>query len=333
MNKLDKKDYRILFELDRNSRQSINELAKGTALSRDIVAYRMKQLEKAEIIEKYITIIDFTKFGFQIVRLYLKLQNTTPEIEQKMISFFMELNNSLTIYQIDGYYNIAVGLLVRDFFEYKTTEELFLQKFRSYIIEKQVSIFLDYIHYSRNYLVEKKHHDYTAISTGSFKPFQYDEKDLELLNYIKENARMTLLELADKLRMTATGVKYKLKNLEKNKVIVAYKILLNAKALANAYYKVDLQLEDLSIISGLNHYLLHHPNIIYQEKTIGGSDFEFDIEIDSKENFYRLLEEIKSLFPQKIRTIQYYQALKIYKYSYFPEEFLNQKTKKLPPKY
>ena len=85
MYKLDKKDYKILFELDRNSRQSINDLAKRTALSRDIISYRIKQLEKGGIIQKYITIIDFTKFGLQAIRLYLKLQNITPEIEQRIV--------------------------------------------------------------------------------------------------------------------------------------------------------------------------------------------------------------------------------------------------------
>jgi len=319
MYELDKKDYKILFELDRNSRQSINELAKRTALSRDIISYRIKQLEKQDIIQKYITIIDFTKFGLQAIRLYLKLQNTTPEIEQQMIEFFIEQKDTLTVYKTDGAYDLAIGFLVKDLHQYKKTEELFFKKYRSHVAEKNISIFLDYIHYPRNYLVEKKQRDYTSLSTGSFKSFSYDQKDIQLLHLIKENARVTLLELAQKLKMTATGVKYKLKNLEKNKVIVAYKLLLNAKAIGYDYYKVDIELEDLSILSSLNQYVLQHPNILYRDITIGGSDFEFDMECQTQEQFYQIIEELKALFPQKIRKIHYYKALKIYKYSYFPE--------------
>ncbi len=320
MMKLDKKDHHLLFELDRNSRQSINDLAKKTKFSRDVVAYRMKRLEEEGLIKKYIAIIDFSKFLHYIIRLYLKLQNTTPEIEEQMIQFFVQHKNTLTVYKIDGEHDLAVGFLVEDLQTYQQSWEEFLKKFRPYITSKKVSTFLDYIHYHRNYLVEKKLHDYTSLSTGSFVPFNYDQKDIQLLKAIKENARISLLELAQKLKMTPTGVKYKLKNLEKNKVIVAYKLLLDTAKLGYEYYKVDLELEDIGIIPALKEYITRHPNVIYRDIAVGGSDFEFDCELKSQVDFYTLMDEIKSLFPQKIRHYFYFKALKIYKYSYFPEE-------------
>lgn len=318
MEKLDKKDFQILFELDRNSRISINELAKKTRLSRDVISYRIKQLEKREIIKSYITIIDFTKFGYQIIRLYLKLQKTTPEIETQIANFFLSQKNILTVYKVDGYYDFSVGLIIKDFQDYQETYERFLKRFRTHTLESHFSIFLDYIHFHRNYLVDKTQHDYTRISTGSFKPFKYDKKDLQLLNLIKENSRMTLLELAERLKMTATGVKYKLKNLEKEKVIVAYKLLLDNQKLGYSYFKVDLHLEDINIIPQLYEFVTNHPNIVYRDIAVGGSDFEFDCEISNKEEFYRLMNKIKSLVPKKIRSYHYIQVPKIYKYSYFP---------------
>ena len=322
MYKLDKKDCCLLFELDKDSRQSIHDLARKTKLSRDVVAYRMKRLEEEGLILKYITIIDFSKFSYTILRLYLRLQNTTLEIEEQIAQFFVRQKNTLTVYKIDGEYDLAVGFLVKDFHSYQAAYEEFLNKYRPYVSAKNVSIFLDYIHYRRNYLVEKKRHDYTAISTGSFIPYQYDKKDLQLLNCIKEKARITLLELAQKLRMTATGVKYKLKNLEKQQVIVAYKLLLDFSKLGYQYYKVDLELEDLSILPSLNQFIIQHPNVVYRDITVGGSDFEFDCELKSQNDFYALMDEIKALFPQKIRHYFYYKALKIYKYAYFPEDLV-----------
>lgn len=319
MYKLDQKDRQIIFELDRNSRLPINQLAKKTKLSRDVVAYRMKQLEKEQVIQKYITIIDFSKFRYNMIRLYLKLQNTTPEIETQIVEFFVRQKNTLTVYKIDGEYDLAIGFLVNDIHSYQQTYEQFLTKFRTYISRKNFSLFLDYIHYPRNYLVDKKNQDVTNISTGSFVPYQYDPKDIELLDIIKENSRITLLELAKKMKMTASGVKYKLRNLEKNKVIVAYKLLLDTAKLGYQYFKVDLELEDINIIPSLKQFILQHPNIIYRNITVGGSDFEFDCELRSQEDFYKLIDEIKSLFPQKIRNYFYYKAIKIYKYSYFPE--------------
>jgi len=319
MYKLDKKDSHLLFELDRNSRQSIHELAKRTHLSRDVVSYRMKQLEKKEVIKGYITLIDFTKLGYQGIRVYLKLQNTTREIEEKIIQEFLKEKNIITAYRTDGRYDLAIGFLVKDLREYQRTYEAILQKYRRYIIERHFSVFLDFIQYTRNYLVEKKLRDYTVCSTGSFKAYDYDAKDLELLREIAVDSRITLLELARRLGMTPAGVKYKLRLLEKQKVIVAYKSIIDYHQLGYEYYKVDMEVEDLAIIEGLNQYIIHHPNILYRDVTVGGSDFEFDCEFRSQDDFYKMINEMKLLFPGKIRSYYYYKGLKIYKYAYFPE--------------
>jgi len=319
MSKLDKKDYQILFELDKNSRCSIKELAKKSRLSRDIVAYRMKQLELKGIIQKYITIIDFSKLGYQITRLYLKLQNTTPEIEQQIINYFVELKNTLTVYKIDGKYDLAIGFLVKNNQEYHQIETQFQIKFKKYLADKNISLFLDCVHFHRNYLTNKKQRDDCSLSTGSFQPFRYDQKDLELLNLIKEDSRISLLELAKKMKMTPMGVKYKLKNLEKNKVVVAYKLWLNTSVLGYHYYKIDLDLEDLKVLPQLKQFIIQNPNVIYLDITIGGSDLEFDCELKNQTELYQLIDQLKQLAPNKIRNYSYYQAIKIYKYAYFPE--------------
>src|SRR3989344_8745178 len=134
---LDKKDLRILFELDGTSRQSIHDLAKKTKVSRDVVAYRMKQLKKEEIIQKYITIIDFSKLGYQILRTYIKLKNTSPEIEQKIIDFFLRQRSLFTIYKIDGKYDLAVGFLVQDFRSYSLLWDEFLRQFKTYVLTSE----------------------------------------------------------------------------------------------------------------------------------------------------------------------------------------------------
>ncbi|MBT3814554.1 Lrp/AsnC family transcriptional regulator [Candidatus Woesearchaeota archaeon] len=320
--KLDKKDLQILFELDQNSRQSINSIAKKTKLSRDVVNYRIKQLEKNKIISGYFALIDFNKLGYQAIRLYLELKNTTTELDEEIVAYFLKEKDVFTIYRTDGKFDLALGFLVKDLNVYQKVYENFLKKYRHYVINSGFSILTKYHHYNRNYLVEKKKYSDSVLSTGSVQEYSVDEKDLQLLQEISENARITLLELAKKLKMTATGVKYKLRNLEKNKVIVAYKLLIDQKKLGYEYYKVDLELEDINIIPSLNQFIIQHPNVIYQDIAVGGSDFEFDCELKSQEDFYKLINEIKSLFPGKIRSYFYYKALKIYKYSYFPESLL-----------
>lgn len=62
--KLDLRDKKLLYELDLNSRQSFNELARKLKVSKSAVIYRIRNLEKASIIKCYNTIMDTGKLGY-----------------------------------------------------------------------------------------------------------------------------------------------------------------------------------------------------------------------------------------------------------------------------
>src|SRR3989338_473395 len=86
MLKLDTKDKKILYELSKNARLSYAELGKKTALHKDTVAYRMKQLETQNIISGYTLVFNFGKLDVQIHKLYIKFGN----IDQKKIEQIAE---------------------------------------------------------------------------------------------------------------------------------------------------------------------------------------------------------------------------------------------------
>ena len=57
--KLDVKDKKILVLLSKNSRMPISEMAKKVQLSRDTVAYRIKRMQKLNVILQFFPAIDF----------------------------------------------------------------------------------------------------------------------------------------------------------------------------------------------------------------------------------------------------------------------------------
>ena len=59
--KLAIKDLKILAGLENNSRVSYNKIAKKVGLSKEVVLYRIRNLEKFGIIRKYITSIEYVK--------------------------------------------------------------------------------------------------------------------------------------------------------------------------------------------------------------------------------------------------------------------------------
>lgn len=310
--KLDKTDLRILSELDKNARITYSQLAKKAKISRDVVQYRVRQLEKQGIIGGYYTLIDQGRLGYLLIRMYITFQNTTPSIEKEMIKYLVDLKQSLTVYETEGQCDIATGIYVKTHEEFNSILQKYMDKFKKYIEKVQLSVMTDLVHYFKNYLSEGK--DMRSFHIGVGEPMQI--ADLKLLDMISANARMPLIKIAEKLGLTTNAVKYKLRKLEKDKVILCYRAKINHEKIGYEYYKVDFELEDSTIKPSLVEFCRSHPNITYEDRAFGGNDFEFDVEMKSYEEFAAIINELKEMFPEKIRHWKYYKAKKVHKLKY-----------------
>jgi Lrp/AsnC family leucine-responsive transcriptional regulator len=311
--KLDKVDYHLLTALDRNARMSIKHLAKEANVSRDVAAYRIKRLEEERIIDGYYAIIDYARFGMFLYRYYFRLQNTTPAIEQEIVAYLTSLPNGMTVYETDGEWQIALGLLVESQEEYHEIITAFKNKYRQYIERENVSVMNRFFHYQKNYLATEPND--RTILTGINRANLTPDNDFLLL--LSVNARMSLVEMAQKLKRSPNTVKYQLKRLEQEGIIKAYRAKINHEALDYSYYKVDLTLNDTTIIPQLREYCHQHPNILFEDETIGGSDFEFDLEVENYDRFIAIINELKTIHPGKIRNWTYYQAKRIHHWRYW----------------
>ena len=67
LNQLDRK---ILYELDKNSRELSSKIAKKLNTSRQTIEYRIKNLSKRGIIESFNTAINTYKIGYKLYKFY-----------------------------------------------------------------------------------------------------------------------------------------------------------------------------------------------------------------------------------------------------------------------
>ncbi len=162
-------------------------------------------------------------------------------------------------------------------------------------------------------------HDKTkAEIVGGKELAKYDHKDEEILSLLANNARLNLLEIAQTVDLTPMAVKYRIKNLEKKKVIQGYRPLIDFTKFGYEYYKVDLFLENLNKLNQIEAFCHSHPNIVYIDRSIGGSDLEFDLEVKNLTHFVSIMEEIKEKFKGAIRHFEFFSVIKIHKTLYFP---------------
>jgi len=313
--KLDLKDKKILHELDKNARISFSEIAKRIRLSKNSVINRIKELEKEEIILGYNTLININSLGYTTYDIYLKFKNTNYEKEKEIINKAIQNKGIWLVAKVEGNINLSLLISTKTPEEFDIVWNRFYEEIKPYVELNRIAILLEYHHFQRKYLLDKQIDKTTIIARRENK--EIDGTDEKILRILSANARTSLLEIAKKLKLTTKTVAARIKRLEKDEIILGYRINLNFRKIGYTYYKMMIDLNNLSIKQRLYNHIRADKNVVYYDKFIGGKDFEFDLEMESFEKFLQFIDDLKKRFGSSISNYEYLNPTMIYKSQYF----------------
>jgi len=317
---LDLKNRKILYELDINSRQSYHEIAKKVGLSKDSILYRVKKLQEVGIIKQFHTILDVGKLGYISFRLYLKFQNTDPEKENEIIEFFKKQKIVTWVVSIDGEYDLGMWVLVKSIKEMNQLWKIFLIKYVNFVEKRWLTIFTKVSSFPRAYIIEKKqnHDEYVFITEP--EEVKLDNTDLEILKLLAPDSRISVLDISTKLKITPKTVTSRIKQLEKNKIIIGYRTMFDLEKLGYQYFKVHFNLKNVTDEKEKQFrvFTKQHPNIIYDNEVMGGDDIEIEVQVNSLTELRIIIDYMKVLFSEIIKNYKYMLFYKEHKFLFFP---------------
>lgn len=312
-------DLKIMAELDQDARQSYSQLGRKLRVAKETVKYRIEKLVEKGVIDGFYIVVDFSKIGFTIYRVYISLQNTSPVIEAKLDDYLSKSDSVNIFYRVNGPYDIALGVWAKDIWQLEDFWEGLRKHFGQYFLDCHFSLMTDYKEFSRGYLLPGKKQDKMVFNTvGQCKPEKLDGTDFRLLSALSNNSRMPVIEIAKVLDLSVATVRHRMKNLVAKKVIIAFRTAFNLSALGREYYKVDLWFTKFDKADEITAFILSNPNVIYTEKTLISGDVEFDVEVENFGKFTELMNSFKAKFPEHIRNYSYYSLVKNCKTSYVP---------------
>ena len=243
MVKIDLKDRKILYELDLNCRQLNTQIGKKVGLKRDVVAYRIKRMQEDGIIKNFWTAINTFKLGYNVFRIYINFQYVSTDIKNKIIQHFINYNKTWAVVSIQGEIDLSVVIWVKDIYEFYQFWEKTLDLYEDYFAEAIVSVYIKAVSYKKSILLpnefkesERKMYDTTCGGAS----VEIDEIDYKLLNELAMNARIPLIELAEKLGCSSQNVNYRVKNLIKRDIIKAFRVNIDLSKLGLQIFKVNI---------------------------------------------------------------------------------------------
>ena len=320
---LDLKDWKILLELDLDSRQSLQSIGKKVGLSKEVVNYRIKKLLEEGIITNFFTRIDSSKIGVLAFRTFLRLYNLTPDKERDLIDYILANEKVGWCVSVDGNWDLNFIYWADSIADFSDFLRIFLSKYGGYIESKWISVFDRYVQFPKLFLLkDRKFDNVPEFPCGRSEKIEFDKKDIKILSILASNSRAPTVEIAKRAGISARAISERIKRLKKLGVIQGFGISLDLAKIGFDYFKLHLNFKwfDKKRFEDLRAFCKYNPYIIYTNELIGGADLELDINISGKENYRRLLDEIRYKFSDLVRNFESLQYIGEFKTNLFPRK-------------
>jgi len=302
MKELDKKDMKLLLELDVNARATLTNLGKKLRLSKQSVDYRIKKLEKLGLIKGYYSTINFSKLGFVAYRLALKFRNFGIEEEKKLFNYCKSIKKIGWLFSINGRWDVVITIYARDIIEFDKISQKIIYKYGEKILENNISTIVSIYNYPNKFLSKEKIN--FVIAKDKIETITIDKLDEKILKSLSMDARISLINLSDKIKSNPRTIRYRINRLEKLGIIQNYRAKINTNKLGYDHYKIFLNLQKMTEekMTSLLGYFKSQKNVIYATRAIGLADLEFEVKIKTPEGLYQIVNNLRNQFKNQIKS-------------------------------
>jgi Lrp/AsnC family leucine-responsive transcriptional regulator len=325
MIKLHKKDLRILQELDLDARQPVSAIARKVGLSKETTNYRIRQLENKGIIKGYYSLFNVALLGYNLYKVYLKLQNISKRKEADFIKYLNNIKQVGLIATSSGNYDLEIGIVGKSLIDFHDILDKIIKDYGICIKSKDVTTNIEMWQYSRKYLVDGNQTSQKAISKikefyyyGKDRSNKFDEKDIMILRYLQHNGRQSSTEISKALGLSRKIISYRIRNLIKNNIILGFRPIIDRDVLGLAYFRVLIKLQAIKEerLQQMFGFFRQHPNIVYLIKCIGPWELEIELEVEDSKRCHDIVMDIKHGFHDIISDAQIIEIFKDYKYEF-----------------
>lgn len=298
--KLDKKDYKILAELDLDFRQPFSRIGKKVGLSKNSVALRFSKLKN--LMGHNITGINYLNLGYRMVKIFYSLLNYNKVIEERIIKATKKNKNILWAARLFGNYDLEICMLVKDLDELISQISKFEAKFLEIIDHKDILLTEKEFFHKYSFLHEKNQ-GRVQVLTKNFQTTKLSRTEKKILLILRPSPRSTIIEIAKKSWLTPKTVSENIKQLKKKGVINGFFLSLNLSKFNYEVYKLLIQIQKIKNLEKFEKYLHSINEIKHLSKTLGLWDYEIDLYSKNLNAIHNQIVALKNNFPKVLKRM------------------------------
>ncbi|MCA9478344.1 MAG: AsnC family transcriptional regulator, partial [Nanoarchaeota archaeon] len=285
--RLDAKDKKILEVLSLNARLPHTVIGKQSRLSRESVSSRIKKLEDDGVILRFFPNINYERLGFFLFHIFFLVDEQKQERKKEFITYMKKHPSVYSFIEYSDSWDFEVVLVAKSLIDFDKiiTEihtdffDLIIDKHRIELIKRFNACFSPFdTHIQRDFVREET----------QYVP---DDIDIRLIMLLVDDCRASTYELGEKLRISPDSVTYRLKKLQKERVIKEFTTLIDFSKIGFHWYTHTIGMKSFNRSQELRfeEFIKKETSIIRSAKTLGGWDLILYIAVTNQREFHRIV--------------------------------------------
>ena len=330
MRELDNFDLKLLACLEEDARQTLSHIARKLRSSQQVISYRIQSLEKRGVIGGYYTLIDIEKLGYTSYRTFIQLSNINEQKHKQITEYLKNHPNVLWLVDCGGKWDLLVNFMAKNIVQYNIMLKKFKSTFPEQIQNYDVLTTVQVTYLGRDYFTKKQRDTKTNAGFGGkwAETIELDDNNLQILNSLSENGRMSAVEIAEKMKISPNTVILRIKDMKKSRVLQGFKPLIHLEKTPYHAYKALIKFHNLieKREEDILKYVQTDVRIGGAIKLVGLWDFEIEFEVKNKEEMLEITRNFREVFKDVIKEFEILPLFHEYRYNFFPGDLLNQKN-------
>ncbi len=307
--KLDAFDQKIIELLLSNAKESITAIGRKIKLGRENVDYKLKRLIKQGLIKDFVTEFDEQALRIKHHVLFAQLDHLTGNTENQILAYLKEHRYISWIGTAAGKWTLICDLYVPEHLAVNLVLDKILIKCGAHFGDYAILELIQGEYFFEKYVERKASIMPRKMVKESTK--KLDGIDYQIMALLNSNARINYAELSSKIGLTANGIKKRIKDLEKTKIIKKYSLTLDFKKFSYEWYGIQLKLTqfDLDTVNRIQQFFRNHPQVIFYYKYIGPWDYDLGFIARNSAELREFINELRTKFPEELKLIDVFITL------------------------
>lgn len=289
----DKIDEKLLILLDKNPIMPISMIAKQLRISQQRAHFRIQRLITRGIITQFGTIINLKAIGLEQYRIFFSFNSHEDILKIKIFEYLKQYDGVYWAGRIGGKYDLTITLFVQNFEQFDLFIDRFNKKFSQLIKEYQSCYGINYYLYRHKYLGESQD-IFTYGYTDTIQ--KIDDLDNYILQRIKNNARISSLEIAQNHKVSYKTIINRIKAMKSKKIILGHRLFIHDKIMQPAMLLISFRNYLLQTEQQLIAYLHKKTEVTQTIRLYGSWNLLIHLRTQNNEELQQFIINLRDKF-------------------------------------